>query len=181
MIPGGRGWGGAKLGLHHSCLPSEFVAQIPRARPLLSPPCEGGVRGGGPVSVECTRETCLARSVNAVDGVCAASPASTACRFRASLQANVEYTDEAEFLRLTPLYTPPPPFTRGERKRHRLRARNENARFVGRRFNPVNSNFAPRHGGAVSNKGAAEASSASIGTAKLRLSQRWDSARCRDG
>ena len=107
-------------GLHHSCIPSEFVAQIPRARLLLSPPCEGGVRGGGPVSFECTREPCLARSIDEVDGVCAASPACKACRFRTSLRANGEHTDDAEVLRPTPgeaeavWPTPPaPPFTRG--------------------------------------------------------------------
>ena len=55
----GKGRGGAKLGLHHSCIPSESLLQYSRACPLLSPPCEGGARGGGPVGVECTREARL--------------------------------------------------------------------------------------------------------------------------
>src|SRR5271156_1078949 len=42
---------GAKLGLHPSCVPAEFVAQLPRARPLLSPPCEGEVRGGARIGL----------------------------------------------------------------------------------------------------------------------------------
>ena len=88
--------------------------------PSFSPPCEGGARGGGPVSFECTREPCLARPIDEVDGACAASPAFKACRFRTSLRANGEYTDDAEVLRPTPgeaeavWPTPPsPPFTRG--------------------------------------------------------------------
>ena len=62
------------------------------------------------MSVECTSEACLARSIDEVDGVCAASPAFKACRFRTSLRANGEHTDDAEVLRPTP---PNPPFTRG--------------------------------------------------------------------
>ena len=78
-------------------------------RQLLSPPCEGGARGGGPVSVECTRGACLARSIDEFDGACAASPALMACRFRSSLGLNGEYTDDAEVLWPTP---PAPPSQR---------------------------------------------------------------------
>ena len=78
-----------------------------------SPPCEGGARGGGPVSVECTRGACLARSIDEFDGACAASPALMACRFRSSLGLNGEYTDDAEVFVAHP---PCPPFTWGERK-----------------------------------------------------------------
>ena len=78
--------------------------------PFLSPPCEGGARGGGPASVESTMEAALARSIDNVDRACAASPACKTCRFRTSLRANGEYTDDAEVLRPTP---PAPPFTRG--------------------------------------------------------------------
>src|ERR1700678_1697434 len=76
--------GGAKLRLHHSCIPSELVAQIPRASPLLFPPCEGGVGGGGPVSLECTMEPCWARPIDDADGACGALPSFEACRFRTS-------------------------------------------------------------------------------------------------
>ena len=62
------------------------------------------------MSVECTREACLARSIDEVDGGCAASPVCKPGRFRTSLRANGEYTDDAEVLRPTP---PDPPFTRG--------------------------------------------------------------------
>ena len=66
------------------------------------------------MSVECTSEACLARWIAEVDGVRAAPPACKACRFRTSLRANGERTDDAEVLRPTP---PNPPFTRGEGKR----------------------------------------------------------------
>ena len=62
------------------------------------------------MSFECTRKACLARSIDEVESVCAASPACKACRFRTCLWANGEYTDDAEVLRPTP---PGPPFTRG--------------------------------------------------------------------
>jgi hypothetical protein len=72
-------------------------------RALLFPPrVKGGLGGGGPVSVECTREECLARSIDEVGGVCAASPARQAFRFRTSLLANGEYIDDAEVLWPTP-------------------------------------------------------------------------------
>ena len=77
---------------------------------LFPPPCEGGAKGGGPVSVECTGEACLARSIDGVVGAYALSPAMMACRFRTSLGADDEYTDDAEVVRPTP---PDPPFTRG--------------------------------------------------------------------
>ena len=88
--------------------------------PSFSPPCEGGVRGGGPVSFECTKEPCWARPIDAADGACVASPCFKACRFRTSLRATGEHTDDSQVLRPTPgeaeavWPTPPgPPFTRG--------------------------------------------------------------------
>ena len=95
------------------------------------PPCEGGARGGGPVSVECTSEACLARSIDKVDGACAAPPPGVACRFRTPLPATREFTDDAEVLRPTP---PGPPFTRGGKERLAPPwlsiVRNRNTRFA---------------------------------------------------
>ena len=43
----GRGRRGVELGLHHSCILSEFVCRdSAQARPLSSPPCEGGAGVG---------------------------------------------------------------------------------------------------------------------------------------
>jgi hypothetical protein len=58
------------------------------------------------VSIECTSEKCLARSIDEVDGVCTASPPSKACRFSTSLLANGKYSGEAEAVWPTP---PAPP------------------------------------------------------------------------
>jgi hypothetical protein len=69
---------------------------------VLSPPCEGGVRGGGPESLECTRQPTSAPSIDEVDGTCGASPSCVACRFQTPLRANGEYTDGAGVLRPTP-------------------------------------------------------------------------------
>ena len=82
-------------------------AKIPRAFPLLSPPCEGGARGGGPGSVEFTREDCLSRSIDEVDGVSASSPDWKACHFRTSVGANGGYADDAKIPRAFPLVSPP--------------------------------------------------------------------------
>ena len=133
---------GAKLGLHGCRFPSELVAQISRARPLLSPPCEGGARGGGPESVECTREACLAQSIGEVDGGRAASPACQAGHFRTSSWANDQDSDAAEAWRPTP---PAPPFTRGGNLSATARMREQERSFGRRLCKPVNPNFAPRH------------------------------------
>ena len=100
------------------------------------------------MSFECTREPCWARPIDEVDGACAASPAFKACRFRTSLRANGEHTDDAEVLRPTPgeaeavWPTPPaPPSQGGEKKAARAQQKRS---FGGRLFNPVNTNFAPR-------------------------------------
>src|SRR6202034_4172877 len=89
-----------------------------------SPPCEGGARGGGPVSFECTKEPCWAQPIDEVDGVRAASPACVAYRFRTSLRANGEHTDDAVLLRPNPgeaeavWPTPPlPPLHKGGEKK----------------------------------------------------------------
>ena len=84
--------------------------ETPRARLLVSRPCEGGGRGGGPVSVECTKEACVARSIIEFECVCAASPACKACHFRTSLWVIGEFTDDAEVPRPTP---PGPPLHKG--------------------------------------------------------------------
>ena len=83
------------------------------------------------MSFECTREPCWARPIDEVDGACAASPAFKACRFRTSLRANGEHTDDAEVLRPTPgeaeavWPTPPsPPFTRGGKEGRHVRNKN---------------------------------------------------------
>ena len=49
------------------------------------------------MSLDCTSEVRSARSIDEVDGVCAASPACMACRFRTSLRANGEHTDDWRF------------------------------------------------------------------------------------
>ena len=92
------------------------------ASPSFPPLAKGG-QGGGPVSVECTSGLCLARSIDEVDWVCAASAACVACRLQTSLQPNGDYTDDAEVLRPTPgeanavWPTPPtPPSQGGEKK-----------------------------------------------------------------
>ena len=75
------------------------------------------------MSFECTREPCWARPIDEVDVACAASPAFKTCRFRTSLRANGEHTDDAEVLRPTPgeaeadRPTPPtPPSQWGEKE-----------------------------------------------------------------
>ena len=101
------------------------------------------------MSFEYTKEPCWARPIDEVVGACAASPACKACRFRTSLRANGEHTDDAEVLRPTPgeaeavWPTPPaPPSQGGEKKAARAQQKRS---FGGRLFNPVNTNFAPRH------------------------------------
>jgi hypothetical protein len=54
------------------------------------------------MSAECTSGLCLARSIDEVDWVCAASPAGMACRFQTSLPPNGAYTDDAEVPRPIP-------------------------------------------------------------------------------
>ena len=80
------------------------------------------------------------RSIDEVDGACAAWPACEACRFRASLHANLEYTDEAEALRPTP---PNRPFTRGGKVSATAACAQQNRSSGSRLFNPVSPNFAP--------------------------------------
>jgi hypothetical protein len=83
---------------------------IDRRGRLLFPPCEEGVKGGGPVSFDCTGVVCLARSIDEVDDVCASSSACMLCRLRVSLRANGEHTDDAEVVWPTP---PCPPLHKG--------------------------------------------------------------------
>jgi hypothetical protein len=72
------------------------------------------------VSVECTGDAYLARSIDQFDGARAASPVGNACRFRTSSRANEKYTDDDEVPRLHrgeaeavwPI-PPTPPFTSG--------------------------------------------------------------------
>ena len=126
------------LGLRYLCISSGFTAHFPRARPLLSPPCEGGgtggkpinldcttipgerpllsppceggVRGGGPIGLDCARKSCLAQSIEKVEGASDVSPRRMACPFRTSLWSSGEYVDDAEAPWPTPLN---PPFARG--------------------------------------------------------------------
>ena len=83
------------------------------------------------------------RLIDEVDGVFAASPARTACRFWTSLQANGEYTDEAKVLRPTALA---PLHKGGKCKRYRPHLRNRNVPLAVDSFYSNNPNFAPRQG-----------------------------------
>ena len=94
-----------QITLATACVYLIVLASDGATHAFLSLPCEGGVRGGGPVSVECTSEGCLARSIDEIDRECAASASCMACRFRTSLWANDEYIDDAKDC--GPSLTPP--------------------------------------------------------------------------
>jgi hypothetical protein len=48
---GGSGWSDEELPARHRCISPVFVAPIRRGPRFLSPPCEGGGRGGGPGTI----------------------------------------------------------------------------------------------------------------------------------
>ena len=126
VIPGGRGLGGG--GQSWDCITLAFPPNLLRIKVQLFflLLVKGGL--GGPVSVECTREPCLSRSIEEVDGA-AASPVFTVCRFRTSLRANGEATDDAEVLRPTPPWRggrqsgppPLPPLHKGGKRKQPVR------------------------------------------------------------
>ena len=93
------------------------------------------------MSVESTTEAALVRSIDHVDRAGAASPACKICRFRTSLRANGEYTDDAEVSGSPPLT---PPSQGGERYAPTARMRNGGTRLAVGLLQPSQPQLAPR-------------------------------------
>jgi hypothetical protein len=115
---------------------------------LFPPPCEGGVRGGGPMTFECTREPCWARPIDEVDGACAASPAPKGLSFPHVVTGERRTHRRCGGSAAHPwrgggclAHPPCPHFARGG-KEGRMCAKKRS--FDGRLFNPANPNIAAR-------------------------------------
>ena len=127
------------------------------------------------MSLECTNELCLARSIDEVEAACAAWPAFKACRFQTSSRRTASTLTMRSFCgpplarrRLSGPPPLPPPSQGGEKK---AAWRNNNAPLGGRLLNPFNPNFAPPKGEAPSEPAKAIAAQQELRPPKTRASK----------